>query len=472
MSDLYQRLLDDPTDFHNAVYCDGFKLTRAQIDTVQLEGVRKRFGELRPQIAMLDKLATEQSVAAIDTINDIVPVLFPHTFYKSYPLSYLEKSRFDKLTRWLNGLTTVDLSGVDASGVELIDDWLDLLDRETPLLVSHTSGTTGKLSFIPRTKAQWRQTVLHSGHMLRHWWGENSGPDLLNEHYPLIIPGYRYGGSATQRANDFMIELFAGSEDNALFMYPNARFSADVVSLAGRLRTAEARGEQGMLEIAPALLNRRQELSELEKRRPQDLQNFFDTARTKFAGKNVYIAGVWTLLYDWAEAGLKEGHAGIFGKDSVLFSGGGKKGKALPDNYREQIKEFLGFDNAYEMYAISEQMGWSIMCEHGHYHIPPVIVPFLLDPVTGNPLPREDGVTGRLALLDLMPQSYWAGLITGDEVTWGGWQEPCPCGRIGTYLHDQIRRYSDKEGGDDRIVCAGAPEAHDQALAFLTELSM
>jgi hypothetical protein len=472
MTDLYSQLLHDPLHFHNACYDDGFRLPPKQIEAIQIAGIRKRFSELRAQLPMLDKLATDQGVDAIRAIDDVAPLLFPHTVYKSYPMTYLAKCRFDKLTKWLSGLTTFDLSNVDASGIETIDGWLDLLDAQTPLLVSHTSGTTGKLSFIPRSKEQWRQTIVHSGCMLRHWRGPNSGPNMFNEHRPLIIPGYRYGGSATQRGNSFMIQFFAGSEDNALFMYPNSRFSADVVSLAGRLRAAEARGEQGMLEISTALLKRREELLALEKRRPQDLQTFFDMARVKFGGKDVYIAGVWTLLYDWAEQGLKQGHRGIFGKGSVLFSGGGKKGKALPDNYRETIKEFLGFDTSYEMYAISEQMGFSIMCEAGHYHIPPVIVPVLLDPTTGAPLPRRDGTTGRLALLDLMPNTYWAGLVTGDEVTWGGWREPCSCGRTGAYLHDQIRRYGDKEDGDDKLVCAGAPEAHDQALAFLAQLSM
>ena len=471
MADFFNDLLNDPSSFHNARYCDGFTLTPEQIDELHLSGARKRFSELRPQLAMLDKLAKEQSIERVDTIDDVVPLLFPHTVYKSYPLSFLDRGRFDKMTRWLNGLTTIDLSQLDASGIDSIDDWLDLLDAQTQLLVSHTTGTTGKLSFIPRTKEQWRQTVVHSGCMLRHWWGPESGPDMAIHQRPIIIPGYRYGASATQRANGFMIELFAGSEANSLFMYPDSRFSADLVSLAGRLRAAEARGEQGAVEISPALLKRREGLSALEKRRPQDLQNFFDAARNRFGGQDVYIAGVWTLLYDWAEAGLKQGQSNIFGKNSVLFSGGGKKGMALPDNYREIIKEFLGFESAYEMYAISEQMGFSIMCEQGRYHVPPVIIPFLLDPATGIPLSRKDHTTGRLALLDLMPQSYWAGLITGDEVTWGGWETPCACGRTGPFLHDSIRRYGETEGGDDRIVCAGAPEAHDQALAFLTQLS-
>ena len=107
------------------------------------------FETLRPRLSALDKLAQEQSVDAIARIDDIVPLLFPHTVYKSYPLSFLEKARFDRLTRWLDGLTTVDLSGVDTTGIETIDDWIRLLDRTTELRVLHTFGTSGKLSFLP-----------------------------------------------------------------------------------------------------------------------------------------------------------------------------------------------------------------------------------------------------------------------------------------------------------------------------------
>jgi len=37
-------------------------------------------------------------------------------------------------------------------------------------------------------------------------------------------------------------------------------------------------------------------------------------------------------------------------------------------------------------------------------------------------------------------------------------------------MHGHIRRYSDKEGGDDKIACAGVPEALDRALDFIKEL--
>ena len=82
-------------------------------------------------------------------------------------------------------------------------------------------------------------------------------------------------------------------------------------------------------------------------------------------------------------------------------------------------------------------------------------------------LPRSGTQTGRFACFDMLPDTYWGGLVTGDEVTMAGWDEPCDCGRRSPYLHGTIRRFSEIQGGDDKINCAGAPEAHDRAMDFL-----
>ena len=119
-----------------------------------------RFEQQRDRIPTLSKLADRQGITSISEIDDVLPLLFEHTIYKSYPTYLLEKGQFDKLTTWLNRLTPYDLSGVDASGCDSIHSWLDLLCAETELDPITSSGTTGTMSFTPRDKSDWRTFIL------------------------------------------------------------------------------------------------------------------------------------------------------------------------------------------------------------------------------------------------------------------------------------------------------------------------
>lgn len=471
MSMTAETIANDPQAFATLGYAEGFKLTRAEREAAQLAALNLRFAALRPRIAALGRLADENGIDRLESLDDVAPLLFPHTVYKSYPLSFLEQGRFDRLTRWLGGLTTSDLSRVDVSGVETIDDWIAEIERSSDVALIHTFGTSGKLSLLPRTKAQLKLTVTINANCIRDFHGEGTGPDLLVDHMPVISPSYRRGASSIARGMNLMAELYTEGGDDALFLYPDAWFSADVASLAGRLRAAEARGEAGQLQLSPALLARRAEFAAREANRAQDMDRFFAEAQTRYGGKDVFLFAVWPILYEWAEEGLKRGIKGVFGPNSVLTSGGGSKGRQLPDDYRERIYEFLGFDRTLEFFGMSELTANAPRCEHGNYHFPPVVIPMLLDPETGVPLPRTDGQTGRLALFDLLPESYWGGIVSGDRVTMGGYDKPCACGRHGPYIEPNIARFTDLQDGDDKINCAGAPEAHDRAIDFLLERS-
>lgn len=469
MAELYSNLMDNPLAILEHGYDEAFQLTPAQIARFQKHWISKRFADLRARLPVLDKLATEQGIGQVREIDDIVPLLFAHTVYKSYPMSFLEKNRFERLTKWLSGLTTSDLSAVDAKGIESIDDWIDLLDAKTDLMVLHTSGTTGKLSFLPRTRQQSGHVATLASNILRDWNGKNTRADMLVQHRPVINPGYRYGAGTAQRMAGVQAAMYAGGDDNTLFLYADRRLSADMISLAGRIRVAEARGELGALTVPAALLQRRAAYVEQEQQRPAMMAHFFETAANRFAGQDVYIGGVYGTIYDWAHEGTQRGLSKIFGQNSFLSCGGGMKGRTFPDGWRQTIQDFLGFNTFSETFAMTESMCMSTLCAHGHYHMPPFMVPFLLDPKTGKQLPRKDKVRGRLGFMDLLPDSYWAGLVTGDEVTMGGFEQPCACGRSGAYLHTDIRRYSEQEGGDDKVLCGGAPEAHDKAMAFLAD---
>lgn len=467
MSELFQNLLRDPQSYIDGDYLAGHAFTREQIEAVHLAGLRKRFNELRGQVPVLDRLATEQGIDAIDSLEDAVPLLFPHTVYKSYPLSILERGQFDRLTRWLDGLTAIDLGKIDTAGVDSIDGWIKRLDEQTDMRLLHTFGTTGKLSFMPRMREHWTQSTTLTAHAIRDWNGHGTGPDLMSARLPMVQPGYRYGAGATYRGVEAMVKLWAGGDDNALFLYPDDYFSADIASLAGRLRAAEARGEQGRLELSPGLLARREEFAHREQQRPGRMKEFLQTAIRRFGGRDICLFAVWPILFEWAEQGLADGMRDLFGKGSLLMSGGGSKGRVLPEDYREQIFDFLGYRRTFEIYSMSELMPGNPRCEAGNYHVPPVLVPFVLDPQTGKMLPRAGTQTGRFACFDMLPDTYWGGLVTGDEVTMAGWDEPCDCGRRSPYLHGTIRRFSEIQGGDDKINCAGAPEAHDRAMDFL-----
>jgi len=470
MKPILERLSVDPKNFMAARYNDGFEVPGEDLADFYLAAAAKKFEKLVAKIPTLARLAQEQGVERIENLNDLVKVLFPHTVYKSYPLSYLEKNNFTKLTKWLNGLTTIDLSDVDASGCKSIDEWIDLLDKTTDLRIYHSSGTTGKLSFLPRTLAESKNSTLMLRDMIRDWYGDDTGPDMVKNPLPLIFPSYKGGYQTMLRAAEIQAQLFGITEKNSLYLYED-RMSSDVASLAGRIRAAESKGELGALELSPALIERRDEFISREKVKGDRIEKFFRKAVEKFGGQAVYLCATWTMLFDAMAKAKSLGVSNIFAKNSVLIAGGGNKGYELPDNWKEQIFEGLGFDRAYEVYGMSEMMTTCVQCEHGNYHIPPVVIPFVLDPISGEALPRAGFNTGRFAFLDLMPDAYWGGFVSGDEVTLSGFDNVCACGRKGAYLAPEIRRYSAKEGGDDKINCSGAPEAHDKAMEFLLNAS-
>src|ERR1019366_2314078 len=114
------------------------------------EAVRINFRRMRDRIPALKKLADRQGVDTIDRIEDVLPVCFDHRVLKNYPIQIIENRDFAKLTQWLGKLTAHDLTRVDLTGLSTIEQWLGRLEA-FGMLVTYSSGTTGKLSFVPRS---------------------------------------------------------------------------------------------------------------------------------------------------------------------------------------------------------------------------------------------------------------------------------------------------------------------------------
>jgi hypothetical protein len=202
------------------------------------------------------------------------------------------------------------------------------------------------------------------------------------------------------------------------------------------------------------------------RRKDADLEAWFNKLVEEFRGERVKIGAPFAELYRLAKAGSEKGLKPSFAPGSVVTGGGGMKGyKDAPDNWEEIIKDFFGVDRIGNMYGFSECIGHAPMCSHGHFHVLPYAIPILMDR-DANMLPQEGVQTGRMVFIDLLAESYWGGFVSGDEVTMR-WDEDCPCGWGGPRIDKDVRRFSEAEGGDDKITCAGSAKAYNEFMDFV-----
>lgn len=459
--------IDDPVEYFDWSATRMWSLPPSEREALQLHGLKVRFAQLRDGIGYLRKLADRQDVHEISDVEDVVPLLFEHTVYKSYPSSLLEKSRFLMINSWLGKLTTVPLSHIDVSSCDSIDSWIETMDRESELCIHHSSGTTGTVSLFPKSKRE--HSAFGKLYPLRFQKFGDPRPDEPQPKAHVISPSFRSGSSAHFRINEQYFERIAhGDEAFMHTAFPGA-MSADILYLAGRLRAAKARGDLDRLEIAPNLLARLNEFETDQSVRTEQMQQFLDRITSELAGQRVFMACAPTYLWPLAQKGLAEGCSGVFASNSVVSTGGGSKGMVLPDDWKTKVMEFAGVDHIPTNYAMTEMNANNLMCERGRYHVAPWIIPFVLDPDSSKPMPRTGTVTGRFGFYDLLPDTHWGGFITGDEVT-VTWDRPCGCGREGPFLDGRIARFSETRGGDDKISCAASAEAHEEAMDYLSEM--
>ncbi|MFT3965065.1 MAG: hypothetical protein QM690_04190 [Sphingobium sp.] len=437
-----------------------YAIGREEREALQLEAVRINFARLRDRIPALRKLADRQGVERIDRIEDVLPVCFDHRVLKNYPIQIIENRDFAKLTGWLDKLTAHDLTRVDLSSLRTIEQWLARLE-DHGMLVTYSSGTTGKLSFVPRSLDEF-------GAWRAHFFSINraaSGVDAYTTKLPTFFPGYRGGYQTMLKMMSLFNVEMAGGEEQYHTLY-DGHIPADLMALSGRLQSAEDRGEVERLGLDPALIEQRDRMLAQGRTKEADMEAWFGKLIRQYKGQRVKIGGTFADLYRVARAGLDKGLTCEFAPGSILMGGGGMKGyKDAPEDWEDQVKAFFGVDRLGNQYGFSECIGNAPLCEAGYFHFPIYAVPLLMD-ADGKALPREGVNKGRLALVDPIPQSYWGGFISGDEVT-VHWEDDCPCGWKGPRAAKSIRRFSEAEGGDDKITCAGSQQAYNEFMEFV-----
>ncbi len=415
---------------------------------LQLAAADERLQEMRKVVPILEQRAGDVGVNTVRELDDLVPLLFSHTTYKSYPESFVTKGQWRHLLTWFGTVSATSMENVDLDGVQDIDEWAARL-ADAGHFVFGSSGTSGKSSFIDQTQ---RDVDRIAEHATRIWGWPH--PPSRDKRRPIFSLTPSQGPAKLAYLCKAQINTYG--RPDAIYTLTDDPIRMSEINEIMRLQEAMAAGRATPSQVAQFEENLADKADSMHER-------YLWLARALDAHRDepITVLGCWPQHWSLLEACEELGiSGGGFHPDGLFFGGGGTKGLALPDDYQDVTRSFFADMNVYTCYGMSELSTQSPMCESGRFHVPPWMTLLVLDE-TGEH--RRDGgsgtVTGRSAFFDPVWESHWGGLITGDWITADYGR--CECGRPGPTVENSVRRARDVIGiEDDKISCAGAVEAY------------
>ena len=357
----------------------------------------------------------------IKTHDDLHKIpLLPDTFFKDYPAP-------EKFPGWLQTITSTTLP-TPSLGLHPTHDDVIAAYQKAGIHIMFTSGTSGRFSFVPRDDTSWNRVKYTAMKCVTELMDYQT-----TDHVILLIPN-------PQLTNLTIASLFGIAYD----LYPgNVNVSLETTQITTqllRLQQADAIGLTEKLK-AKALTT----LSPLVyKHADQRMITLLEHLQDQ--GHNVIIGGPPFWLNRLLDRIHTDDHHLTFPNGQILTGGGWKTEESTrltEPTFRTKVHQTIGIpDHRYhDVYAMSECSSVFLSC-HDHYkHVPPTILPLVLDD-TLTPLPP--GKTGRFAFLDPLPRTYPGFIITGDQVTL---RDHCPaCHHEGPVLDTEVTRLPGSEG--------------------------
>ncbi|WP_280464096.1 hypothetical protein [Nocardia carnea] len=438
-------LADDPNRFDHSA---------AELRDVQIAALNERFQQRRERIGLLNHRAGEAGIAEVGRFEDAVALLFPHSVYKSYPEKFLTEHRWDRLGKWLGTLSSHPIGPVETGDIAGIDLWIERL-RDAGHYVSCSSGTTGKPAMLLASEADMAWSRRDTVNLFA--WGSGVQPArdrrMMGLGMTALVPKNVIIGEAQQEAY--------GDPGKQRFRLPIAPLTVEAMTGQVRLRRKITDGTALPEELAAYERISAQRQEELDRALIAGAD-----AMIEHRSEKLYISGLWNTLYQVAALVRKRGFAAAdFHPGNCIYVGGGLKRAQLPSDYREFVYETFNIPpgREFQNYSMQELNSGMPKCRGGNrYHVPPWIVPFVLDDAGDTLLSHGAGeVEGRAAFFDLSLDGRWGGIITGDRIVVDF--RPCACGNAGASIADSIVRYADI-AGDDKIGCAGTADAYVRGL--------
>lgn len=434
---------------------DRYDIPNEEIRDLQIEAMNERFQERKDQIKLLAHRAKQAGITEVRSYEDMVPLLFPHTAYKSYPESFLMEEKWDRLGKWLDTVSTYRVPAQDPAQIKDIDDWIEKL-QESGHYVSCSSGTTGKSAMLVASAKDMEWCKKES--VAAYSWGSGITPAQDRRMFSMapvaVVPRNHATGTAYQEALQ--------DPNHEPFAYPAPPITVGSLTQMVVLRKKIADGT-----ATPSEITAYDETAAARQKAMDDAIEIAAKAVVEARHDKLHVAGLWSGLYAVAKLVREMGYsAKDFNPDNSIYVGGGLKRAVLPDDYREFVYETFNIspDRNFQNYSMQEFHSGMPRCrEGGRYHLPPWVVPLILDKPGDNLLPISDEeYEGRAAFFDLSIDGRWGGVISGDKISIDF--KPCACGARGPSIRDNIVRFADLEG-DDKIGCAGTVDAYVRGVS-------
>lgn len=434
---------------------DRYDIPFEKLRDLQVEAMNERFQERKDTIKLLGHRAREAKLSQIRSHEDAVQLLFPHTAYKSYPESFLLNERWDRLGRWLDTVSAHRVPPQDPSQIRNVDDWIDKLQRSGHY-VSCSSGTTGKSAMLVASSKdmEWCKTEA----VATYSWGSGIKPARDRRMFGTAAVAHVPRNLITGEAYTAALQ----DPNFERFNYPVPPMTVGGLTQMVLLRKAIADGT-----AKPGEIQKFEETSAARQKAVDDALGITATALVEARKSKLHVTGLWSGLYNVAKAVRDMGFsAKDFHPENSIYVGGGLKRAKLPDDYREFVYETFNIspERNYQNYSMQELHSGMPQCRTGgRYHLPPWLVPLILNKEGDALLPvANEEYEGRAAFFDLSIDGRWGGVISGDKVSIDF--SRCACGHKGPTIRDNVARYADLEG-DDKIGCAGTVDAYVRGVS-------
>jgi long-chain-fatty-acid---luciferin-component ligase len=404
---------------------DLFRIPLREAEQVQFKCIKQAFIHNYKNNQFYHRFCEEQKVTPDDlkTNQDLDKIpLIPDKFFKDYPPG-------KDFAVWLGNIYTGELPHITIEQKNPTFDDVIKAFYEAGIIVSYSSGTGGRYTFIPRN----RQTFMNAEYAL--------AKTLVGMAYPLWkydMHGYLLMPNPKKNF------IFAG---RALEIYFDAVKNVQV-AIDREVTTEFVQRTMGNIPGLKTKIVRYFSYRQQKKMVEKILVWLEERDKAK---DTIALLGAPYILYMVMEKLKAEGKNYDFSERAGIATGGGWKGlrTITPKEFRTEVNKVLGVSEkwVFDVYSMVEGNGWMIHCPEGHYlHVPYSYYKALV--LDKEFKPMGYGEWGRFAFLDGISTSHPSFVITGDQVKL---LEHCPvCDRPGPVLEPEVTRAK----GEDMRGCA------------------